>query len=103
MKPYDWNESIIDGVKRSALYYDFDTAWGPPIEFVKNISKKFPELLFYLKYHEPGMAFAGSYTALVNNEYEENEYYDMDTSPQEYHKYAEEEFGWEFDDEGEEY
>lgn len=36
-----------------------DTAWSPPIPFFEEISKKFPNLTFYLYYEEPGMGFEG--------------------------------------------
>jgi len=38
---------------------NFDTAWGPPIEALKNLAEKFPALTIDLKYFEPGMAFGG--------------------------------------------
>jgi len=38
---------------------NFDTAWGPPIEALKNLVEKFPALTINLKYFEPGMAFGG--------------------------------------------
>lgn len=39
--------------------YRFDTAWSPPVEFLKNIYKKYPLLNFRLNYSEPGVAFEG--------------------------------------------
>ena len=41
------------------IRYDFDTAWGPPMDFMTKIAEDFPELGFSLSYEEPGMAFAG--------------------------------------------
>ena len=41
------------------LVYDFDSAWSPPIEWLKVIAKKYPLLKFTLKYDEPGMCFMG--------------------------------------------
>lgn len=99
-EPYDYNFDE----DAANLFYDFDTAWGPPIEFVQKISQDFPKLLFTLKYHEPGMAFAGFYETSATNNYETNEYYDITHSREDYEKYAEEEFGWEFEEyEGEDY
>jgi len=37
----------------------FDTAWGPPIEWIDNIMQDFPDLCFELEYDEPGMCFGG--------------------------------------------
>lgn len=39
--------------------YTFHTAWSPPIAFVKNASKKYPDLKFILKYHEVNMGVLG--------------------------------------------
>ncbi|CAB4159250.1 hypothetical protein UFOVP704_68 [uncultured Caudovirales phage] len=38
----------------------FDTAWGPPDEWVSNMYEQFPDLSFSLRYAEPGMGFAGN-------------------------------------------
>lgn len=40
----------------------FDTAWAPPIEWLKTTELKFPDLNFELHYDEPGMAFKGVYS-----------------------------------------
>lgn len=39
----------------------FHTAWSPPLKFFKNVSPKFPELLFIVKYVEPGLCFQGEF------------------------------------------
>ena len=41
-----------------AEYY-FNSAWSPPIQFFENISKKYPDLVFVLKYDEAGAGFTG--------------------------------------------
>jgi len=41
------------------LFYQFDTAWNPPIAFLKLAAKQWPLLIFILEYEEPGMAFKG--------------------------------------------
>ncbi|MBS3172691.1 hypothetical protein J4438_03910 [Candidatus Woesearchaeota archaeon] len=41
------------------LIYEFDSPWGPPLEGFRQISKKYPKLVFFLDYDEPGMAFKG--------------------------------------------
>ena len=43
----------------SELFYGFDSAWGPPTEFLKAVGKLFPNLMFLLEYDEPGMGFKG--------------------------------------------
>ena len=39
--------------------YAFDTAWGPPTDWLDAVAKKYPDLKFTLKYEEPGMGFRG--------------------------------------------
>ena len=46
---------------RSVADLAFDTAWGPPTEWVDSVSKDWPDLTFSIKYFEPGMWFAGYY------------------------------------------
>lgn len=41
------------------LFYTFNTAWGPPMEAIATLSKRYPEALFTLAYDEPGMDFGG--------------------------------------------
>ena len=54
------------------LSFSFDTAWSPPIEWVRAASNKFPSLMFTLRYGEPGMCFAGEYTACKNDMIDDN-------------------------------
>ena len=42
-----------------SLIYHFDTAWGPPTEWLEATIEKFPKLQFRLFYAEGGMGFAG--------------------------------------------
>ena len=37
----------------------FESAWSPPIAWIDNIMKDFPDLCFTLEYEEPGMCFGG--------------------------------------------
>jgi hypothetical protein len=39
--------------------YSFDTAWGPPMEWMHHVASEWPTLDFSLKYEEPGMCFRG--------------------------------------------
>jgi len=55
-----WNP--VDGELDSndgRLFYTFNTAWGPPMEAISTLSKRYPEALFTLAYDEPGMDFGG--------------------------------------------
>ena len=49
------------------LKFDIETAWSPPMEWVKKVSRFYPKLHFQLKYGEPGMDFSGVY-CIENNE-----------------------------------
>ncbi len=40
--------------------YEFDTAWGPPLAFLKTASRDWPELVFALEYEEPLAGLQGS-------------------------------------------
>lgn len=58
--PYDGSINIEDdGVEDGYAYLDFDTPWSPPTEFIKNASKKYPKLVFILRYEEEGCGFYG--------------------------------------------
>lgn len=47
-------------IRREGLAeYDFDTAWGPPLEWMERVAKMFPQLRFAITYGEPGMDFGG--------------------------------------------
>jgi hypothetical protein len=43
----------------TVLEYRFDTAWSPPVEWLRKVAADYPKLRFCLKYEEPGMAFMG--------------------------------------------
>jgi len=42
---------------------NFESAWAPPVQWIDNIMKDFPDLSFILEYEEPGMGFGGRLTA----------------------------------------
>ena len=57
----------------------FETAWGPPTEWIDNIMQDFPDLCFQLEYEEPGCAFGG----LLQAQYEviwEDANWDLDSA-----------------------
>lgn len=39
--------------------YEFETAWSPPIAWLKKVAEDWPDLRFDLVYYEPGLEFAG--------------------------------------------
>lgn len=68
---YDWRlknwgtkwDVYPDSVSRDDNDYeiniDFDTPWGPPLEWLKRVSKIFKKLTFIIHYKETGMGFEG--------------------------------------------
>jgi hypothetical protein len=43
----------------ATIAFNFETAWGSPLEAFDKISKDYPNLLFCIYYEEPGMGFCG--------------------------------------------
>ena len=41
------------------LVYCFESAWSPPVAWLKKVAQDFPRLRFTLIYDEPGMGFEG--------------------------------------------
>lgn len=56
-----WNacEPELVSVSEDELNLAFDTAWSPPINWVKECAKYYPNLKFELEYSEPGCDFYG--------------------------------------------
>lgn len=70
---YDWNyrfwgtkgiyeSDIIKQTEQSITYY-LNSAWSPPVEWMGNVSKLFPNLSFKMTYEESGECFRGEATA----------------------------------------
>lgn len=57
------------------ICFHFDTAWSPPLAWLKKVALKFPELQFKLHYEEPGVFFAGDFY-VEGEESKLNEYTD---------------------------
>jgi hypothetical protein len=49
------------------LAYRFESAWSPPVSWLKKVAADFPSLRFVLQYDEPGMGFAGVAIAAQGN------------------------------------
>jgi len=66
---YDWCKShwgtnwgcynITGCYSKRSLYYNFDSAWKPPLPVIKAMAKRYPTLRFHLFYREGGMCFQG--------------------------------------------
>jgi hypothetical protein len=78
-----------------ALDIAFDTAWSPPIPVIQKLSRLFPSPCFALHYFEPGIGFAGTFTAENGVE---NDDYTEDADSEQYRELAEM-FGWEPEEE----
>lgn len=57
-----WNALRVDLLPRkTALSYQFDTAWSPPIKVIAKAAELFPQLTFSLRFFESGAAFQGKF------------------------------------------
>ena len=55
-----WDVEINDStIEDDYVELSFDSAWAPPVAWLKIVAKKYPKLKFSLKYDEPGMCFIG--------------------------------------------
>jgi hypothetical protein len=68
---YDWERqhwgckwgachSVLAERWEGGVRYEFDTAWGPPLAFLKTASRAWPELMFQLEYEEPLAGLQGT-------------------------------------------
>ncbi len=57
---WDLNEETNYTLNDNNLIYLFNTAWGPPTNWLVTTSKLYPTLKFNLVYGEPGMDFGGN-------------------------------------------
>jgi len=57
---WDASESVIITNEVDELYVGFDTAWVPPINWLKKVAIKYPNLNFRLDYLEEGVDFCGA-------------------------------------------
>ena len=61
----------------SSLEYGFQSAWSPPVAWLKKVSKRYPKLFFRLQYYEGNIGFMG--IAKVKNGRVDDQ--DLDTQP----------------------
>jgi hypothetical protein len=55
----DENGQPPDASSPTEYFYDFETAWSPPLEWLHNIAPNFPGLKFELGWYEEQMYFGG--------------------------------------------
>ncbi len=56
---WDACEPHVNELEPQCFSVGFETAWGPPLEWMKNIYENYPNLEFEIEYEEPGMCFGG--------------------------------------------
>jgi len=61
---WDACECSVITEKPNRVVYQFDTAWGPPIEWLEKVAAMYPKLHFEMNYDEPGMVFSGTATGI---------------------------------------
>ncbi len=108
---YDWSVSnwgtkwdvtetfVSDDTEEDAVTFSFDSAWGPPIEAFYNWAASDGRVTYRLTYCEPGMAFVGWHS--YDGEYTDEEHVECSQDEDRYWELAEDEFGWERDEEPE--
>jgi len=64
-----------DKYREYEIEFDFDTAWSPPIEWLRYCEEKYKrqELSFHMTYFEGGMGFGGVYDTFDGDSYFEHE------------------------------
>lgn len=77
-----WSDDILGDLTCTAddknreyeIEFDFDTAWSPPIEWLRYCEKKYKrqELSFHMTYFEGGMGFGGVYDTFDGDSYFED-------------------------------
>lgn len=68
-----WNGDVYNTHQdENSLFIEFNSAWSPPSEFIKYVSRQFPDLDFTLTYMELGCFFCGKLEGSNGDFYEEN-------------------------------
>jgi len=97
---WDVHEPFVsDDVEEDSITFNFDTAWGPPLEAFRHWAERDGRVTYRLIYIETGMGFVGwdSY----DGEYFDEDYREHSIDPNGYWEMAREEFGIEPDEEPE--
>lgn len=70
-----WDVDAIVNCEPSEAYpsleVSFDSAWSPPVEWLRHVAALYPELEFRMDYMEPGMAFCGVATGMNGEVHDE--------------------------------
>jgi len=70
-----WDVNVVDSHRDTdnEAFFQFDTAWTPPLSGLRHISALYPSLKFSLTYEESGEAFMGVYEVQDGNVLREEE------------------------------
>jgi hypothetical protein len=90
---------IDDDDQDDSIEFSFSTAWAPPITAFETWARGQEDVTFELKYFEGGIGFVG--TTSYDGEYLDDECVDSNSDPAEYRRIAEEDWGYQFEEEPE--
>ena len=90
---WDACETVIITNEEDELYVGFDTAWTPPVNWLKKVSTKYPNLNFLMDYIEEGVNFCGV-VRIGDGEIVEDEGVPVFTDPDGEEVYKDEEGAW---------
>jgi hypothetical protein len=90
---WDASETIIITNESDELYIGFDTAWAPPINWLKKVSIQYPNLSFRMDYMEEGQNYCGA-IRIGDGEIVEDEGEPIYTNDQGEEVYRDDDGGW---------
>lgn len=74
------DSELLDGDQDTVLDYSFDTAWAPPVAWLKAVYKKYPTLMFHMAWVEDAMCFSGEvFASAEDDQYELLEFPDRNS------------------------
>lgn len=56
-----WNAIYVDPFDVTSNSIQFDTAWSPPLAWLRGVAARYAHIKFSLKYEEPNDGYQGSY------------------------------------------
>ena len=62
---WDASDASYNMINNKKCEYTFSTPWSYPLAWLKTVSKKYPELIFNIKYEDEGFSFFG--TSIIKN------------------------------------
>ena len=101
-KTYDeWlnHFGVDDDEEDDSISFSFTTAWAPPINAFETWARGQDGITFELKYFEGGVGFVG--TTSYDGEYLDDDCVDSGSDLAEYRRIAQEDWGYEFEEEPE--